>query len=247
MINPFLNNSNFSKSSSLDEIPADLNSLEAIHFKKTLPKFSEEAVYIYSFKEKRMIYADGWEEVMGYKDNEITISTIENSPAPEFLVFIKELKLKALQFINSITCDLELYNIALELKKIHKNGTIVPVIFKIGIFKTENGKIKEIIGHCQINRNLKFGKIMQYYAYGPEKSEFEEILNKQLFQHFAISGKEKEAIVLVSKGYSFKQIAYTLNISPSAVEKRIIPLFKRFNVKSLSHLVSFAIENNILQ
>lgn len=239
MINPF---SNLIPS----DIPADLSSSKAIFFKKTLPKFSEEAIYIFSFKEKRMIYADGWEEVLGYKDNEITIKIIEDSPAPEFMVFIKEMKSKTLEFISTITKDLELYNIALELRKTHKNGSVVPVIFRIGIFKAENGKIAEIIGHCQINRSLKFGKVMQYYAYGPDKSEFEEILNKELFQYFAISGKEKEALMLVAKGYCFKQIAHTLNVSQSAIEKRIIPLYKRFNVNSISHLVSFAIENNII-
>ena len=44
----------------------------------------------------------------------------------------------------------------------------------------------------------------------------------------------------------FKEIAERLNVSQSAIEKRIIPLYKRFNVKSLPHLISFAYDNNIL-
>ena len=87
---------------------------------------------------------------------------------------------------------------------------------------------------------------MRYAAYGPEKEKFEEELNKVLFSHLAISNKEKEALSLVAKGYSFKEIAHELKVSHSAIEKRIIPLYKRFDVKSLTHLVSFAYDNFIL-
>jgi DNA-binding NarL/FixJ family response regulator len=141
---------------------------------------------------------------------------------------------------------LELYSFTIELKKIHKNGNHIPLIWRVAVHKAENGKVSQIIGHCQINRSLKFGAVMKYAAYGPAKSKFEENLNKTLFQHLAISEKEKQALSLVAKGQSFKEIASQLNISQSAVEKRIIPLYKRFNVRSLSHLISFAVENNII-
>jgi len=51
---------------------------------------------------------------------------------------------------------------------------------------------------------------------------------------------------MVAKGFSFKEIAQTFNVSQSAIEKRILPLYKRFEVKSLTHLVSFAYDNHIL-
>lgn len=244
MVEKFSNFSNYANQSS--DILADLNSLRTLQLKKNIPKFSEEAIYIYSLKENRMIYADGWEEVLGYKDAEITTRIIENSPAPEFIVFTNELKHKALEFINDIKEDLELYNIAIELKKVHKNGHLVPVILRIGVFKIENKKVLEIIGNCQINRSLKFGNVMQYYAYGPRKNEFEEIVNKEIFNYFSISEKEKEAITLVSEGYCFKEIANMLCVSKSAIEKRIIPLYKRYNVKSLSQLIYFVVRNKII-
>ena len=87
---------------------------------------------------------------------------------------------------------------------------------------------------------------MQYAAFGPELSGFEETLNEQLFNKPGISRKEKEALELAAKGYAFKEIASELKVSQSAIEKRIIPLYKRFNVKSLPHLISFAHNNQIL-
>lgn len=114
------------------------------------------------------------------------------------------------------------------------------------MYSGENGLIKEAIGRFQVNRSLRFGKVIRYSAFGPEKNEFEDELNKSLFKYQTISGKEKEALVYLAKGYTFKEIADELNITSSAVEKRIIPLYKRFEVKSLAHLISFAYENFIL-
>ena len=230
----------------ITEIPADLNSEEALLFKQSIPKFPEEAIYIYSFKQNKMVYAQGWEEILGYRDNEISMMTIVNITSPEFAIFSHELNDKALMFIHMKTENLEAYSFTIELKKLHKNGTPIPLISRVGVYKSENGRVIEIIGRSQVNRSIKFGKVMRYAAYGPEKSEFEEELSKALFKHFAISRKEKEALEMVSKGYSFKEIASSFEVSQSAIEKRIIPLYKRFNVKSLSHLISFAFENHIL-
>ena len=103
----------------------------------------------------------------------------------------------------------------------------IPLIAKIGVFSSENGRVKETIGRFTVNRSLNFGKVMRYEAYGPEKTEFEDELNKLLFKYCAVSKKEKEALSLVAKGYSFKQIASYYKVSQSAIEKRIIPLYKK--------------------
>lgn len=229
------------------DVPADLKNEQAAFFRKTIPRFPEEAIYIYSFKENKMIYADGWEEVLGYKDDEITMLTIVSITSPEYAPFSNELNDKALKFISARSEELEKYSFTIELKKIHKDGMAVPLISKVGVFSSENGQVTAIIGRSQINRSINLGSVMRYEAYGPDKSEFEEELNKQLFNHYAISRKEKEALELAAKGYSFKEIANHFNVSQSAIEKRIIPMYKRFNVKSLTHLISFAYDNHILK
>jgi DNA-binding CsgD family transcriptional regulator len=232
--------------SHITDIPADLNSEEALNYQRSIPLFPEEAVYIYSFKMNKMIYASGWEDLLGYRDDEINMLTITSITAPDYAVFTNELNDKALLFIQSKTEDLEKYSFTIELKKVHKNGTQIPLIARVGVHRSENGKITEIIGRSQINRSIKFGKVMRYAAFGPDKSEFEDELNKALFQYCAISTKEKEALELVSKGYSYKEIADEFNVTQSAIEKRILPLYKRFDVKSLAHLIRFAYENHIL-
>lgn len=236
---------NYSKSF-ITDIPADLTTKEAQFFKQTIPKFPLEAIYIYSFKEGKMLYADGWEDVVGYKDHEISMLKIVMMTAKDFVPFVHELNDKALMFIHKKNADLDKYSFLIEQKKVHKNGMEVPIVARVGVYDYTDGKVVSIIGRFQLNNNLRFGKVMRYAAFGPEKNEFEEELNKTLFYKNAISNKEKDVLALIAKGYSLKEVAALLKVSQSAVEKRIIPLYKRFDVKSMPHLVSFAYENHIL-
>ena len=230
----------------ITDTPADLTTDEAKFFKQTIPKFPLEGIYIYSFKEGKMIYAEGWEDVLGYKDEEITMLKIVMMTAPDFIPFVHELNDKALMFIHKKTENLDKYSFLIEQKKMHKNGTEVPIIARVGVHEFADGKIVSIIGRFQVNTRLNFGKVMRYAAFGPEKNEFEEELNKTLFYKNAISNKEKDALALIAKGYSLKEVALANNVSLSAIEKRIFPLYKRFDVKSMPHLVSFAYDNHIL-
>ncbi len=215
-------------------------------YDQTVPTFPNEGVYIYSFEEGRMLYAKGWEDTLGYKAKEINMLAITNMSAPKYATFVHELNDKALMFILGKKTKLESYGFAIEFKMNHKDGHEVPVKATVRVFDGSGGAVRAIIGRFQVDHSLRFGNVMRYSGYGPDKDEFEEALNKTIFKDLTISGKEKEALNYVAKGFTFKQIALELNVSQSAIEKRILPLYKRFNVKSLSHLVSFAYDNHIL-
>lgn len=230
----------------VSDTPYDINDPIYKEYQEKVPQFIGQAVYIYSFEKQRMLYAFGWEELLGYKDEEITLLKIVSNTSERHFNFSNELNDKALQFLTNINKDLEKYSFTIEVEKIHKNGDIIPLFSRVGIYKSNKGKILEVIGISERIHSRKLGNIMQYAAFGPETSGFEETLNNQLFNELGISRKEKEALELASKGYAFKEIANKLNVSQSAIEKRIIPLYKRFNVKSLPHLISFAYNNHIL-
>ena len=229
------------------DLPADPESSSYKQYKRSLLHYPNQSNYIYSFKDKKLIYADGWEETLGFKDNEITLQTIIKQTDPSYAAFSNEINAKTIEFILSKKTGIKNYSFTVELKKIHRNGSMVPMEVKIGILSVDkDGMVNDIIGRFRINRNLHLGMVMRYDVQGPDKEEFEEVINKAVQKILTISGKEKEALTYVAKGFSFKEIADILGVSSSAIEKRIQPLYKRFNVKNLTHLVSFAYENHIL-
>lgn len=239
------NSGEFSKSR-ITDLSIDVTSEKYKEYHRSIPSFKDQATYVYSFVKGRMIYAEGWCDLLGYEDTEINMLTLVNITTPRYIRYSNEINDKALLFLSTKREKLEEYSFTLETEKIHKKGQIIPLFSRVGVFKAKNGIIEEIIGVSQRMPTLKNGEIMQYAAYGPDISDFEEMLDKELFNYIAISKKEKEALELAAEGMSFKEIAYKLEVSQSAIEKRIIPMYKRFNVKSLPHLINYAHQNHIL-
>ncbi|TAF54006.1 MAG: helix-turn-helix transcriptional regulator [Sphingobacteriia bacterium] len=231
----------------VSNLPVDKNHPLYARFAAEIQRFPQESVYIYSFDENKLLYAAGWQETLGYADDEIDLVTIVKQTDPYYAPFAYDLNDCAVQFILSRKERLLEYAVSMEVKKIHRNGHLVPMRVKLAIYSVhEDGRLQSAIGRFQIDHSIRFGKVLRYAAFGPNKDDFEEALNQSLFKHITLSDKEKEAMVLVAQGMAFKEIADQLNITVSAVEKRILPLYKRFDVKSLPHLISFAYENFIL-
>lgn len=229
----------------ITDVPADLSTTVAQVSAKSIPKYPEEGVYIYSFIENKMLYAHGWEEVVGIPSEELSMLSVVNFTAPKFAPFVEEVNDKALQFLHDRNNRLLEYSFTIEIKVTHENGTEIPVHARVSVHGVQkDGSLASIMGQFHVNRSLRFGRVMRYRAYGPEKDAFENALDGDLFESLVITPKELEALSLAAqKGYGYKQIAAELNVSQSAIEKRIYPMFERFGVVSLGHLINFAHEN----
>ena len=235
------------KNRSFDEIP--IYKPEGPIFElldKTIPKFPNEAITIYSLTEKKIIYAHGWKEVLGYEDWEMTlsycISLTDPSQATHNLNFLE----KCLQFLLQPKDRLAEYSISMEIAKIHKNGHKVPLTHSLGIYKAEENKVTEVVLRSQINYSIKFGQVIRYTVSGPNIDQFNDLIEDELADTPTLSEKEKQVLQLVANGLTYKEIAAELGVSISAIEKRILPLFKKFKVKSISHLIHFAHINYLI-
>jgi DNA-binding CsgD family transcriptional regulator len=109
-----------------------------------------------------------------------------------------------------------------------------------------HGKITEIIAKYQQIKIGRVNSVRYYETYGPDKSTLDDIFADVVDQHMAISGKEKEVLSMAARGLSIKEMADRLKVSSSAIEKRLMTLYRRFQVSNVSHLISYAYENGIL-
>lgn len=60
----------------VSNIPFDATDDFYKEYKEKIAQFVGQAVYIYSFEKNRMLFANGWEDMLGYKDEEITLLKI---------------------------------------------------------------------------------------------------------------------------------------------------------------------------
>ncbi len=73
------------------------------------------------------------------------------------------------------------------------------------------------------------------------------IKNKHSADNVSISGREKEVLILICKGYSTGEIATELNLSMRTVERHRSSLLEKTNSNNSIKLVLFAIKNNLVK
>jgi len=231
----------------ISDVTADLSSKQSNFYKNVIFKYPLEGVYIYSFEEGRMIYADGWEDVVGISSSDISMLGIVNMTCPRFSPFVHDINDKALKFLHTLNSNLTQYSFTIETKIMHQNGSEIPVVAKVKVHETFlDGSLKSIMGRFQVDFGLKFGKIMRYAAYGPEKEKFEADLNTNLFYPYQISLQEADIISLLTQGQNKGEIGVQMNQKSEQIEKRVTDLMKRFDVKNETHLIAFALENHLI-
>lgn len=224
----------------------DPHSEETIRLGQTIRQFPDEAIYVFCLERRQLLYASGFQNVLGFADNEVNMRLILSLTAPQHASFVHDVQRKSLQFIMAGHPRLDQYVFIIEMKKRNRSGQEVPLETRISVFEEKNGVAKSLIGRLQLSPHLRFGQVVRYAVCGPDQNLLEEALSNTPFVQPAISAKEREALSLVAKGLAFKEIAHRLGVSHSAIEKRVLPLYKRFGVQSLPHLVGYAYDNGIL-
>lgn len=84
---------------------------------------------------------------------------------------------------------------------------------------------------------LIFHHIYRFYLTTGYFKEHNDPADSSVFQKYSISGREKEIVLLVLKGYSNKQISEKLFISLSTVKSHIYRIFKKMGVKTRFELM----------
>jgi DNA-binding CsgD family transcriptional regulator len=231
----------------ISDVPADFSTKAYKQYAQNLYTYPLEAIYIYSFEESKMIYVKGWEEIIGIPDNEISMLKIVELTAPVFKPFVFEMNDKALHFLHSRNEKLLEYSFTIEIKLHTPSGKEVPVCARVGVHDiTAKGTLKSIIGRFQVDYKLRFGKIMRFATYGPEREVFEKSLNDKLFSPYRISDFELTILLALSEGLNRDEIASKCNCTEEEAAAILNNLKIRFNQRNDLALIRFAYEHFLI-
>lgn len=221
---------------------------EKAAFTAQLNRLDEEALFIYSLKQKRMIFHDGWLNLLGLRKGEVNIFSLLDCIEPRFKEFVMAVTDNSLYYLSENRPNILDYSFSMEFQLIHQiSGEALPIRARIYSFEADQqGYLTSILARFELDKTISFDGKTKYTVYSPDKLRYIEGLDNRLFESHHITYKELEALRLLAKGYVIKQIANELDISNSAVEKRIYALYKRFDVKSHAHLISFCYQQLIL-
>jgi DNA-binding NarL/FixJ family response regulator len=85
-----------------------------------------------------------------------------------------------------------------------------------------------------------------FQASGPGIETLVEKMKLVAAREAIINGRERTILKMLAQGKSMKEIANVLYVSKSAIEKTVMPLYKRCNVRNLVELIGYSHKNGLI-
>lgn len=230
----------------LSDIKADLSSVDASALRKRLVLFPNQAISIYDYTNFNLKYADGF-EIFGLENDEINMVDIFNTAIPEHREVCGELSGKLIKLAQEKTINPDLHLLNITYTGEHKNGSKMHILLQGKIFEiSEDLKLKSACTIMTYLPHLPPPKIVRWSVQGSSLNNIDELLDKDIVNHFHIRLREQEILTLISDGHTMNEIGDNLNISGRTVEKHLENLRGRFQCQNTIQLVSFAKDMGIL-
>ncbi|MFM9021339.1 MAG: response regulator transcription factor, partial [Sediminibacterium sp.] len=193
--------------------------------------FSDEAVYVYSLIDYKIKFAAGWDTLLGYANEEISMRKLISITTPDDIDFIREMNNQSLAFILGKTEHVKEYSCTIESKKFNKEGKEGSLLESVRVYRTRGGKVSEVVGTYKLNPRLPNPRQRHFHASGPGI----EVLVDRMRQFGAtqniLTRKQLEVLKLISSGKLNKEVSNHLLISNSSVEKMVQNMCEKFQVK----------------
>jgi DNA-binding CsgD family transcriptional regulator len=211
-----------------------------------IPKFSDEDTYVYSLKTKKILLAQGWMELLGYENEEISMDLLVEITTPDHKEFIQEMNNQALAFILSKSANLYEYSCTTECIKFNKQGEEVALLESVKVHRSLKGKVVEVIGTYKRNPRMPHPGNKYFQASGPGIETLVEKMKLVAARDAIINGRERTILKMLAQGKSMKEIANALYVSKSAIEKTVMPLYRKCDVRNLVELIAYAHKNGLI-
>ncbi len=232
--------------SQLSTIQADLSSLDAASLKERLVLFPNQAISIYDYSTFELKYVDGF-EIFGMKNDEISMVDVFNTAVPEHREVCGELSGKLIKLAQEKKIDPDVHLLNITYAGQHVNGKRMHVLLQGKIFEiTPNKKLKFACTIMTYLPHLNPPKMVSWSVHGSSLNNIDNLLDKDIVNHFHIRLREQEILILISDGHTMNDIGTNLNISNRTVEKHLENLRSRFNCQNTIQLVSFAKDIGLL-
>lgn len=211
-----------------------------------IPFFSDEAIFVYSLVEMKIMHAAGWQQLLGYENDEISMQMLIGITTPDYADFIREMNNQSLAFILEKRERLDEYSCTIESKKYNKAGDEVSLLESVRVYRSAKGRVTELLGRYKLNPRITNPNDKYFHASGPGIEVLVDKMREFGDEGRLITRREHEILKLLAGGMILNDIANHLGVSKSNIEKKIYGLFKKFRVRNQKELISHTIKNNLL-
>lgn len=213
-----------------------------------MPHFPDHFLYVYNYSEGRMVYHQGFTEVLGYPDHDVNLDLLYEILHPEDAPVVARLNEAVIRAMAQIRNPKNLFSLTLTVDyRIRRlNGAFMKVLRRTGVFEVDkpSGRVISTFSLCQDISAIKTSNHIGWQIRGLDKDKIDlSSLNPYMERmQYRPSVREMDILRELSKGNTSREAAEALNISPYTVDTHRRNLLRRTGLNSMVELARVARE-----
>ncbi len=212
-----------------------------------IPLNYKECIYLLDFVQNKIIYNRGFQNVLGYDDNDIDFEFILNNHHPDDSEMVNRISKAAILYCLDNQFNVINNVLFISYRRRKKDGSYIKVLSESCIYEI-NDKGAPIKSFAKLT-DISFMDTSDivnwtFQADDLDKEEFKKQINKAYYDFF--TEREIEIIVEIAKGLTNKQISGRLHISKHTVATHRKHIFKKCNRHNTKDLIFFCKRKGII-
>lgn len=206
-----------------------------------------ECVYVVDFSKNRITYNNGFKDLLGYKNDDITLDFLASKIHEEDKKTVNKIRIATAIFClkkPKIECD---YKLSLTYRIKRSDNTYANILNETTIYEAdENGRLISILNRLS---DISFMRNPIYVNWNVEGDEIDtKAFKNEVYKEYQdfFSNRELEVIKKIAKGFTNKKIAGKLNISQHTVATHRKRILKKSKCHNSKELILFCSKNGIL-
>lgn len=225
------------------DLKPELSSEEAALLKTQIVVPPDEAAFVYCFERRKIIFATGFEALLGYPDEEMTLLHYMALTTPRYAGFMHELARESLDYVlNPHPKPKDACCLSIELYKYHQDGTEVPCSSSFELLECYGSTVKKTVARLRHLPDMVRGNVIRYTTYSKCVNELEQRLRYANLGQPFISYREMAQLQSISD----RMQPFT-KVSMNEEETELVQvLCRRFGALEVKQLLAYAKQNQLI-
>ena len=216
---------------------------EKIKSKKSfqeLSLFENECIYVFDFDINNLVYFQGFDKLLGFKNHEINYPFIFNNIHPDDAEIVGRIIRGVVLYCMEFPDDSKTNLMTIKYRRRKKDGSYISVLSQASVYERfENGSPSKSVARLT---DLSFTNTSKFIGWTFESNNLNKIkFRKKINEAYSdfFTSREIDIISEINNELANKQIAEKLEISIHTVATHRKNIFKKANCINSDELISF--------
>lgn len=207
----------------------------------------KECVYLLDFSKNEITFQNGFQDLLGYKKNQISINFLLNKIHQDDLEIVNRIKIATISFCLKNPVKNRNYLLSLTYRLRNNNNTYIDILSQSSVYDIDkSGKILSVLIRLTDITFMNKDTIVywEFETNNLDKAAFRKEIYKE-YQNF-FTNRELEIIVKIINGFTNKLIGEKLNISEHTVATHRKKILKKSKCHNVNELALFCAKHGIV-